>query len=624
MYALSEAFLFMVAALLTVPVFKRLGLGSVLGYLTAGILIGPAISGLVTDVENILHFSELGVVLLLFIIGLELQPKRLWALRKPVFGMGGAQVVVTGTVLALVGLFLGLRWDAALVAGVGLALSSTAFCLQILAERGHLRTAYGRNAFSILLFQDLAVVPVLALVPLLAPGTAAADDLGAALVAVAKAVGVIVAVVVLGHYVVGRFLGFVAKSEVPEMFTAAALALVIGVALLMEAVGLSMALGAFLAGVLLADSLYRHELEATIEPFKGLLLGLFFLAVGMSVDLGLIFNHPSMVAGLILGLLAVKGTILFLLGRIFGATPRSALSLAALMPQGGEFGFVIFGVATATGILAKDTADLLLVVVALSMALTPLLVQLNALAQNRAPRVEKAPTYDSIESEEDHRVIIAGFGRFGQIIARTLRMAGIPFTALEADFEQIGFVRRFGSTVHYGDPSRPDLLRAAGIDRAEVFVLAVDDPEKALDIAAYVREHYPNVRVLARARNRTYAYKLMERGVYKVFRETYGSSLEMAQEVFLDLGYSDSMATRTVKLFREHDEALMAEQFEIRHDEEALIASAREAAEELRGLFEQDSGGDHAAPNLRLPPLQVQGDVCAMPGDSGANPERAD
>jgi glutathione-regulated potassium-efflux system ancillary protein KefC/glutathione-regulated potassium-efflux system protein KefB len=614
-YALNEAFLFMVAALLTVPLFKRLGLGSVLGYLTAGILIGPAISGLVTDVENILHFSELGVVLLLFIIGLELRPKRLWALRKPVFGMGGAQVLATGAALTVAGLLLGLRWDAALVTGVGLALSSTAFCLQILAERGHLRTAYGRNGFSILLFQDLAVVPVLALVPLLAPGTAAADDLGAALVAIAKAVGVIAAVVVLGHYVVGRFLGFVAKSEVPEMFTAAALALVIGVALLMEAVGLSMALGAFLAGVLLADSLYRHELEATIEPFKGLLLGLFFLAVGMSVDLGLIFNHPGTVAGMVLGLLVVKGAILFLLGRAFGATSRSALSLAALMPQGGEFGFVIFGVATAAGILAKDIADLLLVVVALSMAITPLLVRLNALAQSRAPRVEKAPTYDSIDSEEDHRVIIAGFGRFGQIIARTLRMAGIPFTALESDFEQIGFVRRFGSTVHYGDPSRPDLLRAAGIDRAEVFVLAVDDPEKALNIAAYLRAHYPNVRVLARARNRTYAYKLMERGVDKVFRETYGSSLEMAEEVFLDLGYSHAMAARTVTLFREHDEALMAEQFEIRHDEEALIASAREAAEELRGLFEQDSGGDHMAPSLRLPPLQVQGEVCAMPED---------
>ncbi|MCF8481910.1 MAG: monovalent cation:proton antiporter-2 (CPA2) family protein [Rhodospirillum sp.] len=608
----------MVAALFTVPLFKRLGLGSVLGYLTAGILIGPAVSGLVVDVESILHFSELGVVLLLFIIGLELQPTRLWALRKPVFGMGGVQVMVTGVALTLIGMLLGLRWDAALVAGVGLALSSTAFCLQILAERGHLRTAYGRKAFSILLFQDLAVVPVLALVPQLAPGTAAADDLSAALLAAGKAVGVIVAVVVLGHYVVGRFLGFVVKTKVPEMFTAAALAVVVGVSLLMEAVGLSMALGAFLAGVLLADSLYRHELEATIEPFKGLLLGLFFIAVGMSVDLGLIFNHPGVVFGLVAGLLVVKGTILFLLGRVFGASPRSALSLAALMPQGGEFGFVIFGVATATGILAEETADLLLVVVALSMAITPILVRLNALAQNRAPKVDKVPSYDSIDAVEDHRVIIAGFGRFGQIIARTLRMAGIPFTALEADFEQIGFVRRFGNTVHYGDPSRPDLLRAAGIDRAEVFVLAVDDPEKALTIAAYVRAHYPEVRVLARARNRNHAYKLMEQGVYKVFRETYASSLEMAEEVFLDLGYSETMATRTVTLFREHDEALMAEQFEIRHDEEALIASAREAAEELRGLFEHDGGADHLAPDLRLPSLEVQGDVCPMPRDPGA------
>jgi glutathione-regulated potassium-efflux system ancillary protein KefC/glutathione-regulated potassium-efflux system protein KefB len=609
----------MVAALLTVPLFKRLGLGSVLGYLTAGILIGPAIGGFVSEVDSVLHFSELGVVLLLFIIGLELQPKRLWALRKPVFGMGGVQVVVTGSLLALGALLLGLRWDAALVAGVGLALSSTAFCLQILAERGHLRTSYGRNAFSILLFQDLAVVPVLALVPLLAPGTAAADDLTSALFAVAKALGVIVAVVVLGHYVVGRFLGFVAKADVPEMFTAASLALVIGVALLMEAVGLSMALGAFLAGVLLADSLYRHELEATIEPFKGLLLGLFFIAVGMGVDLGLIRDNPGVVFGLVAGLLVVKGGVLFVLARVFGATPRSALSLAALMPQGGEFGFVIFGLAATSGILAAETADLLLVVVALSMALTPLLVRINGVAQNRAPRGEKSPTYDTIDATEDHRVIIAGFGRFGQIVARTLRMAGIPFTALEADFEQIGFVRRFGNTVHYGDPSRPDLLRAAGIEQAEVFVLAVDDPDKALAIVAYVRAHHPSVRILARARNRTHAYRLMEQGVYKVFRETYASSLEMAEEVFVDLGYSEAMAQRTVSLFRRHDEALMAEQFEIRHDEEALIASAREAAEELRGLFEQDTaGGDHVVPDLRLPPLQVQGEVCPMPGEETA------
>ncbi|GEO80094.1 monovalent cation:proton antiporter-2 (CPA2) family protein [Pararhodospirillum oryzae] len=627
MSTLGEAFLFMVAALVSVPLFRRLGLGSVLGYLTAGVVLGPQGLALVTDVDAILHFSELGVVLLLFLIGLELRPSRLWGLRKPVFGLGGLQVVGTAVPLAGLGIAVGLNWEAALVAGAGLALSSTAFCLQILAERGHLRTGYGRNAFAILLFQDLAVVPLLAVVPALAPGATGAFDLETALFDVGRAVGVIVAVIGLGRWVVRRMFRVVVGTGLPELFTAASLALVIGVSLLMTEAGLSMALGAFLAGMLLADSECRLELEATIEPFKGLLLGLFFIAVGMSVDLGQILTQPDTVAWLVLGLLTIKGLVLFALARGFGASTRSAASLAALMPQGGEFAFVLFTLAMTQGVLDRETGDLLLVGVTVSMAITPLLVSLNGALQNSIRPPTPVPEYDPIESSES-RVILAGFGRFGQIVARTLRMAGIPFTALESDFDQIEFLRRRGTVVHYGDPSRPDLLRAAGIDQAEVFVIVVEDPEKALEIAEYVRRRHPRVRVLARARDRQHAYRLMEKGVYKVFRETYGSSLEMAEEIMRDLGHSEAVARRAVRLFRRHDERLLAEQFKIRHDEEALIASARAAAEELRSLFEQDAspeGGTGTPPLLgssplpsALPPVQQQGEVCSLPAQDAS------
>ncbi len=609
---LGEAFLFMIAAVLLVPLFKALGLGSVLGYLTGGILIGPAVLGLVHDVEETLHVAELGVVLLLFLIGLELQPSRLWTLRKPIFGMGGAQVIGSAALIAAAAWALGMVWQGAIVIGVALALSSTAFGLQILSERGHLRTTYGRNAFAILLFQDLAVVPILALLPLLAPTEGAPRGWVDVVMSVALAVAVIGGTIVIGRLALSRALSVIVGTRVPELFTVSALALVMGVSLLMEASGLSMALGAFLAGVLLADSEYRHELEATIEPFKGLLLGLFFLAVGMTVDLSTLVNAPGTVAALVAGLLTVKGLVLYGIARWFSASPRSALSLAALMSQGGEFGFVIFGLARVEGIMAPEDAALMLVVVTVSMALTPFLVSANTLLQNRRPKPRQEPVYDTIVPDEGNRVIIAGFGRFGQIVARTLRMAEIPFTALESDFEQIGFVRRFGSKVHYGDPARPDLLRAAGIEHAEVFVIAVEEPEKALRIAEYVRKRHPQVRLLARARNRAHAYKLMELGVYKVFRETYGSSLEMAEEVFVDLGYAPEMARRAVHTFRAHDEALMEEQYVVRDDEKALIATAQQAAEELRSLFEQDQN-DKDAWELQLPPLEQQGEICRLP-----------
>jgi len=584
---LLEAVVFLLAAVITVPLFKRLGFGAVLGYLTAGVLIGPRAFGFVRDVGNILHFSELGVVLLLFIIGLELQPSRLWALRKPVFGLGGAQVALTGFVFALAGLFLGLSVTAAIVVGVVLSFSSTAFALQILAERKQLMTHYGRAAFAILLFQDLAAIPLLAVIPLFGHGAAGIDQAWD-LPGIAKAVAVVLAVSVGGHWLLRPYLRLAASANSHEVFIAAALLVVVGTALLMQAAGLSMALGAFLAGVLLADSEYRHELEADIDPFKGLLLGLFFIAVGMSVDLRLVAQQPLVIAGLVLGLMAVKSILLYGLGRLAGQRHGAAVNLALYISQGGEFAFVLFGLAAGARLLDPALADRLVVVVSISMAVTPLLVAFNERFLRIGQSTDAPTEFDRIEPRE-HRVIIAGFGRFGQMIARTLRMKKIPFTALEASFEQVDFVRRFGNKIYFGDASRLDLLRAARADLAEIFVLAIDDVEASVKTAEMVKKHYPHLKIYARARNRVHAYRLMDIGVDKLIRETFLSSLELARDVLIGLGHSPAEAKEAVRRFREHDEDLLQRQHKIHHDEAQLIASAKQGAQELERLFEQDT-----------------------------------
>ncbi|OGI45371.1 MAG: glutathione-regulated potassium-efflux system protein KefB [Candidatus Muproteobacteria bacterium RBG_16_65_34] len=585
---LHEAVVFLAAAVITVPLFKRLGIGAVLGYLAAGVLIGPWLLGFVRDVENILHFAELGVVLLLFIIGLELQPSRLWALRKPVFGLGSAQVLATGLALALAGFVLGLSAATALIVGLVLSFSSTALALQLLAEKKQLPTHHGRASFAILLFQDLAAIPLLAIIPLLGVGTSGIDRGGSAL-AIASAIALIAAVVVGGRWLLRPFLRLAASATDREIFTAAALLVVVGTALLMEQAGLSMALGSFLAGVLLADSEYRHELEADIEPFKGLLLGLFFIAVGISVDLGLVLHRPLTVLGLVAGLMATKALTLYGLGRIARQSHASSVNLALFLSQGGEFAFVLFGVAAGAQAMDKALADLLIVVVSASMVLTPLLVSLNErilkIGYSAAPPRE----FDRIE-DRDHRVIIAGFGRFGQMVARTLRLKKIPFTALEASFEQVDFVRKYGSKIYFGDASRLDLLRAARADQAEAFVLAIDDVEASVKTAQMVKKHYPHLKIYARARNRQHAYRLMDVGVERIMRETFLSSLELARDVLLGLGYSAVEANAAVHKFREHDEALLERQHKIYRDEAQLIAAARQGAEELERLFEQDTG----------------------------------
>ena len=541
---------------------KRLGLGALLGYLAAGVVIGPQGLGLVTGVFEVFHFAEFGVFLLLFIIGLELQPVRLWTMRQSVFGLGCMQVFVTGGALALAGRLFGLGPAAAAVVGLTLSFSSTAFALQTLAEKNQLTTRHGRAAFSILLLQDLAVIPLLALVPLLAPGATGPLQSAGALAAI-ETLAVLLGAAVLGRFILRYALRIVARTGANEVFTAFALLTVVGATLLMEQLGLSAALGAFLAGVLLADSEYRHELQADLEPFKGLLLGLFFMAVGMSLNVQTIIREP--------------GTMALL-----------AVSLA----QGGEFAFVVLGVAVEAGIIARDLSDRLIAPVTLSLAVTPLLFALNGLLERReAQRKVSEATYDPLPGDE-RQVIIAGFGRFGQIVARILRARRIRFTALDISPDQIDIVRRYGSEAYYGDASRLDLLLAARAEKAAAFVLAIDDVTASVRTAEVVRKHFPNLKIYARARNRQHAYRLMELGISVIWRETYLSSLDMAREVLKGLGLPTFVADRSVEIFREHDERRLYDLFGEHRNEQRMQMLTKKAAEELEELFAQDALND--------------------------------
>ena len=586
MNLLSEAARFLAAAVLTVPLFRRFKLGAVLGYLTAGVLIGPYGLRFLDAGDNLLHFAELGVVLLLFIIGLELQPSRLWVLRRSVFGLGSAQVLITGAVLGAIAFALGVGFKSALVIGLGLAMSSTAFVLQILAEKGQLSQRHGRSAFAILLFQDLAVIPLLALIPLLGSGDAVTAGSNVWLTAL-KAIGVIVAVIAGGRYLLRPVLHVIAAAGIQEIFTAAALLVVIGTSLLMTSVGLSMSLGAFLAGVLLADSEYRHELEADIEPFKGLLLGLFFISVGMSADLGLVLAHPFAIIGATLALMGIKAAILLLLGRMSGHSWESSRGLAVALCQGGEFAFVLFSLAAGSGILGNTLTGSLVIVVTLSMALTPLAFVLNDVLNARWLKKPVEEKFDEIE-EQQNKVIIAGFGRVGQIVARLLRAKKVPFTALDKSAEQIDTVRRFGSRAYYGDASRVDLLRAAKAETAEILVIAIDDIEASVRTVETVRKHFPKLKIYARARNRFHAYRLMDLGVDYLMRETFLSSLELGKQVLVSLGFAEWDARDTVSKFHEHDERSLQRQHAVYHDETRLIQSSKEAAKELEEIFESD------------------------------------
>ncbi len=587
---LSSAAVFLLAAVIAVPIARRLGLGGILGYVAAGVVIGPGGLGLVSDVADIFHFAEFGVVLLLFIIGLELQPSRLWTMRHSILGLGVMQLFITGGALALVARFFGLGPGGAAVVGLTLSLSSTAFALQTLAEKNQLTTRHGRAAVAILLLQDLAVIPLLALVPLLVPGAHGPMDSAGAIAALGT-IGVLVVTAVVGRYVLRYALRVVASIQMQEVFTALALLTVVGAALLMERLSLSAALGAFLAGVLLADSEYRHELQADLEPFKGLLLGLFFIAVGMSLNLSLLLVEPLTILAMVAGLFAVKGIVLFGLGRANGLSTASARSLAVAVAQGGEFAFVVLGVAASAALIDRTMADRLVVVVGLSLVATPLLFAVNGWIERRE-QSNKPPQGAWDEPPSDRQVIIAGFGRFGQIVGRILRARRIPFTALESSSEQVGFVRNYGNQVYYGDASRLELLHAANADRAVAFVLAIDDVDASVRTAEVVRRHFPNLKIYARARNRSHAYRLMELGIDVVWRETFLTSLDMARTLLVDLGLSEYAADRSIELFRDSDERRLYSLYGEHQNEERMRELAKRAAKELEDLFAQDAANE--------------------------------
>jgi glutathione-regulated potassium-efflux system ancillary protein KefC/glutathione-regulated potassium-efflux system protein KefB len=586
MSVLAETLIYLLAAVISVPISRRLGFGSVLGYLAAGIIIGPFGFAFVADAEHILHFAELGVVFLLFVVGLELKPSRLWVMRRMVFGLGATQVFVSAAGIALVAWALGLTANAAVVVGLILALSSTAFVLQMLAEKKQLGKSHGRAAFSILLFQDLAAIPLIAVLPLL--GANASFDAGIDFTQIGLMVVSIAGLIVGGRLLLRPVLRIAAQSGIPEIFTATALLVVIGSALLMQVAGMSMVLGAFIAGMLLADSEYRHQLEADIGPFKGLLLGLFFIAVGMLVNVGLLLETPGRILMIVALLMVTKALVLFPLARMFGmCDSRAAMKLAAVLSQGGEFAFVLFGIARAEQALAPGLIDELVLAVAVSMIMTPLVFGLTERLTGRTEKLVP-PDYD-VPDGEHHEVLIAGFGRVGQIVGRLLRIIGKPFTALESDSGQVDFVRRYGSTVHYGDASRLDLLRAAGAEHAKIFVLAISDLEQSIRIAEAVTRHFPHLTIIARARNRRHVHKLMDLGVKHIFRETLLSSLAMTELVLTNLGHTGDNAKHIINAFCERDTKLLIEQHAIHDSEEKLIQSAKDTADELESLLRVDS-----------------------------------
>ncbi len=584
MVLMGHAAIFLATAVVVVPLFRRLKLGAVLGYLAAGALIGPWGLGLIGDAQATLSFAELGVVLLLFLVGLELEPSRLWALRQPVFGLGGAQVLVTGLVLTFIVHALDFSWQAATVIGFGLAMSSTAIVLAWLGERGELSSPSGRRAFAILLFQDLAVIPLIALLPLLAADKTGAES---GWMLAAKGGAAIVLVIVVSRVLIRPALKLIARFGGREVFTAAALLVVIGAALLMEAIGLSMSLGAFLAGVLLADSEFRHELEADVEPFKGLLMGLFFMAVGMSANLALFRVHPLAVLGVAIGMMALKALLLYGIMRVAKAGDEDAQRVAGLLSQGGEFAFVLFTAAQVGGILATETSQFLVLAVTISMLLAPLTFVAHEKVLERWLARRKDPEFDMIDGT-GNPVIIAGYGRYGQIVSRVLRMAGIPFTAIEINYQQVDFVRKFGNKVYYGDASRLELLESARARDAKLFVLAIDDVEASMKTAAIVRQHFPDLPILARARNRVHYYRLRDLDILGGERETFRSSLETARQALEKLGFESARAARAVDLFRKHDLAQLDVQYAVRQDEAQLIQTAAQAAAQLQELFESD------------------------------------
>lgn len=590
-----QALVYLAAAVVSVPIAKRLGLGSVLGYLIAGALIGPSVLGLIgAEGQDVMHFAEFGVVMMLFVIGLELEPALLWRMRAAIAGLGGLQVVVTAVVIAGLALLAGQSWQAAAAIGMTLALSSTAIVLQTLNEKGLMKTAAGQSSFAVLLFQDIAVIPMLAIFPLLASAPAAASaghTWMSALPGWAQTVVVLSAValiVIAGRFIVRPAFRFIAQTRLLEIFTAAALLLVIAIAVLMTQVGLSPALGTFLAGVVLANSEYRHELVSDIEPFKGLLLGLFFISVGASINFALIVQTPLLIAALVLGLMFVKGLVLYALGRFFKMGTDQNLTFAFALAQVGEFAFVLFSFATQQHILDTHVAGTMIAVVALSMALTPLVIMFNE--KVLLPRVGTKPRDERAADAiaEHNLVIIAGFDRFAQTVGRLLKANGIGTTVLDFDSDRVDLLRKLGLKVYYGDASRRELLQAAGADHARLLIIAFDDPEKNLALVHTVEKHFPNLQVLARALDRPDAYHLLNAGLRHVYRETLDTSLRMGIDALRLLGMRGYRAQRAAKIFLQHDERVLLELARHYADNKSYINAVRMRIAELEELIQAD------------------------------------
>ncbi|RAK02721.1 Kef-type potassium/proton antiporter (CPA2 family) [Larkinella arboricola] len=597
---LIQAIIYLASGVLFVPIAKRLGLGSVLGYLLAGVAIGPAVLGLVGDEgQDIMHFAEFGVIIMLFLVGLELEPERLWKLRVPVLGLGGLQVLLTALLTGGLALVAGLPWQPALALGMILSMSSTAIVLQTLNEKGLMQTAAGQNTFAVLLFQDIAVIPILAIMPLLATYPVAESTDHHAHFSLTDGlpgwlrpfvvVGAVLGLVLIGRYVMGTVFRIIARTGLREVFIATALLMVASIAVLMEMVGLSPALGAFVAGVVLANSEYKHELESDIDPFKGLLLGLFFISVGAAINFDLIRENPLLVIGLVVGIMAVKGLVLGLLGKVFGLQTDQNLLFALGLCQVGEFAFVLFSFASQNGILAQEVVDLMTAVVAISMGVTPLVFLANEkLLLPRLGTKEKA-SKEQDHIEEHNAVIVAGFGRYGNIVGRFLRANNIGATVLDFDSDRVDTLRKLGMKVYYGDASRYDLLKSAGADKARLMIIALDSPEKVLELVETAKKHFPNLKLLVRAADREDAYELLDAGITHVYRETLDSSLRMGVDAMTLLGFRAYQSQRAARLFRKHDEQNMAELAAVRHDRKQYFSSARQRIRDLEELLSSDT-----------------------------------
>ncbi|PWI33685.1 glutathione-regulated potassium-efflux system protein KefB [Vibrio albus] len=588
---LHNSVIFLSAAVIAVPIAQKFGLGSVLGYLLAGVVIGPWGIGLISDVQAILHFAEFGVVLLLFLIGLELNPTKLWQMRRPILGLGGAQVVLTTLVLSGICNLLGISWQSSLAVGMGLALSSTAIALRVIEEQRLEGTEAGQSGFAVLLFQDIAVIPMLAILPMLA-GNGGGDWLSAL-----WTLGSVAAFLVGGHFLLRPLFRYVVLSRVRELFTVAALLLVIGIALIMQKIGLSMALGTFLAGVLLAESEYRHELEIAIEPFKGLLLGLFFIAVGMEVNLGLLALEPVKILLAVAALVVVKGLILYLLARLFGTRSKARSKMAAILSQGGEFAFVLFTAAQAENLLDPELTSFLLVVVSLSMVTTPLIL----LVQNRwfSNTINMTGQDEGVSEIANHnpKVIIAGFGRFGQVIGRLMYANKVRITVLESDPSQIQLLRKYGYKVFYGNATQLDLLRAAGADKAEAIVICTNNPEAVMHIVELCQQHFPELKILARARSRIEAYQLLSTGVRNYSRETFSGALDLGRQLLTELGMHPYQAKRAADHFAHLDTSMLAELLPQHSSDKEPVLAAKEARKELEEIFSIEMESDRHSPD---------------------------